>query len=390
MAYDFDALTDRRGTNALKWDVTENELPMWVADMDFKTAPEIVEALQKRVEHGIFGYTVVPEEWYQAYINWWKEQHGFTMKQDWLMFCTGVVPAISSVVRKLTTPAEKVLIQTPVYNIFFNSILNNGRRVLENPLKYDGESYYIDFVDLEQKLSDPQTTLMILCNPHNPVGKIWDKDTLAQIGELCAKHHVLVLSDEIHCDVVDPGYGYTPFAAASEICRDISITCLAPTKAFNLAGLQTAAICVPNEAIRSRVNRAINTDEVAEPNAFAVEGAIAAFTKGKPWLEELRNYLFENKQFVKEYMEKEIPEVKVVPSKATYLLWIDCRGLPGSSSTISRYLRENTGLYLTAGHEFGMNGDHFLRMNIACPRGTLREGVKRLKQGISQYRRLQW
>ncbi|MCM1499270.1 MAG: pyridoxal phosphate-dependent aminotransferase [Clostridium sp.] len=385
MAYDFDTLTDRRGTNALKWDVAENELPLWVADMDFKTAPEIAEALQKRVEHGIFGYTVVPDEWYQAYISWWREQHGFTMKQDWLMFCTGVVPAISSVVRKLTTPAENVLIQTPVYNIFFNSILNNGRRVLESPLSYDGENYHIDFADLEQKLSEPQTTLMILCNPHNPVGKIWDGDTLAKIGELCAKHHVAVLSDEIHCDITDPGYEYTPFAAVSETCRNISITCIAPTKSFNLAGLQTAAICVPNEAIRSRVNRAINTDEVAEPNAFAVEGAVAAFTKGKPWLNELRIYLFENKQFVKKYIEKEIPKVKVVPSKATYLLWIDCSRLPGSSVTLARYIRENTGLYLTAGAEFGKNGDSFMRMNIACPRETLREGLERLKQGIIQY-----
>ncbi|MCM1536878.1 MAG: pyridoxal phosphate-dependent aminotransferase [bacterium] len=385
MAYDFDTLTDRRGTNALKWDVAEHELPMWVADMDFKAAPEIIEALQKRVEHGIFGYAVVPDEWYRAYIQWWEEQHGFSMKRDWLMFCTGVVPAISSVVRKLTTPAENVLIQTPVYNIFFNSILNNGRRVLESPLKYGGGGYRTDFADLEQKLADPQTTLMILCNPHNPVGKIWEKDTLAQIGELCAKHHVTVLSDEIHCDIVDPGYAYTPFAAASKLCQDISITCIAPTKTFNLAGLQTAAICVPNEALRSRVNRAINTDETAEPNAFAVEGAVAAFTKGKPWLEELRSYLFENKQFVKEYVEKEIPEVKVVPSKATYLLWIDCSGLPGNSAMLSRYIRENTGLYLTAGEEFGGDGGHFLRMNIACPRETLREGMKRLRQGIRQY-----
>lgn len=385
MAFDFDTLTDRRSTNALKWDVAENELPMWVADMDFKTAPVIVEALQKRVEHGIFGYATVPDEWYQAYINWWKEQHGFTMERDWLMFCTGVVPAISSVVRKLTTPAENVLIQTPVYNIFFNSILNNGRRVLESPLKYDGENYNISFEDLERKLADPQTTLMILCNPHNPVGKIWDQETLARIGELCAKHHVTVLSDEIHCDITDPGCEYTPFATASEICRDISITCLAPTKAFNLAGLQTAAICIPNEAVRSRVNRGINTDEVAEPNAFAVEGAVAAFTKGKPWLDALRLYLGKNKQFVKEYMEREIPKVKVVPSKATYLLWLDCHELSGDSIMLSRYIRENTGLYLTAGREFGADGDGFLRMNIACPHETLKEGMKRLKQGVLQY-----
>jgi cystathionine beta-lyase len=382
MAYDFDKIVDRSNTNSMKWNVAEGELPMWVADMDFETAPAIMEAISKRAQHGCFGYTEIPDAWYQAYIDWWKIRHDFTMEKDWLMFCTGVVPAISSIVRKLTTPAEKVLVQTPVYNIFFNSILNNGRQVLESPLVFDGNAYHIDFEDLEKKLADPQTTLMILCNPHNPIGKIWDKATLERIGALCAKHHVIVLSDEIHCDLTDPGRGYIPFASVSDICRDNSITCIAPTKTFNLAGLQTAAISVPNSVIRHKVWRGINTDEVAEPNAFAVDAAIAAFTKGADWLDALRAYIYENKQYAVQYVKEQIPEVEILSSEATYLLWIYCKDLPGSSREIAHRIRKKTGLFLSAGSGFSGDGDRFLRLNIACPRALLKDGMERLKRGV--------
>ena len=385
MKYDFDTPINRRNTNSLKWDVGENELPMWVADMDFPTAPEIREAIQNRAAHGVFGYTIVPEEWYQAYIGWWQRRHGFTMEKDWLIFCTGVVPAISSVVRKLTTPAEKVLIQTPVYNIFFNSILNNGRQVLESPLQYKDGQYEIDFEDLEQKLSDPQTSLMILCNPHNPVGKIWDRDTLARIGELCAKHHVTVLSDEIHCDLTDPGREYIPFASVSEDCRENSITCVAPTKAFNLAGIQTAAVMVSNPALRHKVWRALNTDEVAEPNVFAVEAAVAAFTKGEAWLDELRQYIFENKKRTAEFVGEHIPQLRVVPSSATYLVWLDCSRIAGVTDEAAQYIRKTTGLYLSEGGQYGSCGKNFLRLNVACPRSVLEDGLARLRKGIVSY-----
>lgn len=385
MTYDFDTPTERRNTNSLKWDVAEGELPMWVADMDFQTAPEIREAIMKRAEHGIFGYSVIPDAWYEAYIQWWKMRHGYTMERDWLIFCTGVVPAISSIVRKLTTPAEKVLIQTPVYNIFFNSILNNGRQVLESPLRYDGKEYRIDFADLEEKLSDPQTALMILCNPHNPTGKIWDRQTLEKIGALCSRHHVTVVSDEIHCDLTDPEESYVPFASVSETCRQISITCMAPTKAFNLAGLQTAAVSVPDEVLRHKVWRALNTDEAAEPNAFAVEAAVAAFTRGADWLDALRDYLYENKKLAEEYIEKEIPDVRAVASQATYLLWLDCSGLIGCGREAAGFLRRETGLYLSEGSQYGGNGADFLRMNIACPRAVLKDGLERLKNGLAAY-----
>ena len=326
----FDYTPDRRNTNSLKWDTIPPEvLPLWVADMDFPTAPCIREALERRVSHGVFGYNIVPDSWYKAYISWWKRRHAFTMDKDWLMYVTGVVPAISSIVRKLTTPNENVLIQTPVYNIFFNSIINNGARVLESPLVYeeDTHTYRIDFADLEQKLSDPQTSLMILCNPHNPVGKIWDRETLQQIAELCAKYHVTVISDEIHCDLTVPGKAYVPFQSVSETARRISISCLAPTKCFNIAGLTTAAVSVPDPFLRHKVWRAINTDEIAEPGSFAIQAAEAAFNDGEPWLVELNQYIEENRQMVLRFFKAELPEISIVPAEATYLMWLDCSEL---------------------------------------------------------------
>ncbi|RKJ03137.1 pyridoxal phosphate-dependent aminotransferase [bacterium D16-54] len=385
MSYIFDELVNRRNTHSLKWDVKEHELPMWVADMDFQTAPEIQEAIRERVSHGVFGYSIVPEEWYQAYMGWWERRHHFSVEKEWLVFCTGVVPAISSMVRKLTTAGENVLVQTPVYNMFFNSIVNNGRNIAENPLRYDRNTYQMDFEDLERKLSDPQTTLMILCNPHNPVGRIWSREELEQVGELCRKYHVTVISDEIHCDLTSPGQEYIPFASVSENCKNNSITCMAPTKAFNLAGLQTAAVAVPNPNLRHKVWRGLNTDEVAEPNSFAVEAAVAAFTKGEAWLDDLREYIQENKNFAEDFLKKEVPQIKQVSSQAAYLLWLDCRDMHGCAGEFTQYLREHTGLYLSEGKQYGENGSSFIRMNIACSRSQLEDGLKRLAEGVRGY-----
>ena len=385
MPYNFDEPVNRRNTHSLKWDVKEQELPMWVADMDFQTAPEIQKAIRERAAHGVFGYSIVPEEWYQAYMGWWERRHHFSMEKEWLVFCTGVVPAISSMVRKLTTAGENVLVQTPVYNIFFNSIVNNGRNIAENPLRYDGNTYQMDFEDLERKLSDPQTTLMILCNPHNPVGRIWSREELEQVGKLCRKYHVTVISDEIHCDLTSPGQEYIPFASVSENCKNTSITCMAPTKAFNLAGLQTAAVAVPNPNLRNKVWRGLNTDEVAEPNSFAVEAAVAAFTKGEAWLDDLREYIQKNKNFAEDFLKKEVPQMKQVPSQATYLLWLDCREMHGCAAEFTQYLRKHTGLYLSEGKQYGENGSSFIRMNIACSRSRLEDGLKRLAEGVRGY-----
>ncbi len=384
MKYNFDTAPDRRNTASMKWDVKESELPMWVADMDFATAPEIIEAFSERVKHGVFGYSLVPDEWYEAYISWWQNRHGLTIERDWLIFCTGVVPAISSIVRKLTTPNENVVILTPVYNIFFNSIINNGCRVLECPLSYDADnrSYDIDYDDLEKKLSDPQTRLMIWCNPHNPVGKIWDRKTLAKVGGLCKKYGVTVLSDEIHCDIVRPGEAYIPFASASDTCKDISITCISATKAFNLAGLQSAACVVANPFLRHAVWRALNTDEVAEPNFLATIAATTAFEKGGEWLDELCEYLFENRNYVEDYIEKNIPKLHVIKADATYLVWIDISEVFESGIEAYEFIKEKTGLIICEGDEYGEAGKHFIRLNIACPRERVEDGLNRLKRAV--------
>lgn len=379
MTYDFDTVTDRRSEFSMKWDVADGELPMWVADMDFKTAPEIIEAIIKRAEHGIFGYTDVPARWKNAVISWYKKRHSLSIEYDSLMFSTGVVAAISSLVRKLTTPNENVVVLTPVYNIFFNSIINNGCRAKECPLIYDGEKYEINWTDFEEKLSDKQTTLFILCNPHNPTGTIWDRETLARIGALCKKYHVTVISDEIHCDITDPGYDYVPFASVNDECKYNSVTCIAPTKTFNLAGLQTSAVYVPDEYLFHKVWRALNTDEVAEPNVFAMTASIAAYEHGEKWLDELREYLYLNKKAVRGFIEKNIPEIKVVNSHATYLLWLDCSKICDNADALDDDIRAKTGLYLSKGSAFGTGGEAFLRMNTACPRRTLDNGLTRLK-----------
>lgn len=380
----FDTIIDRRNTQSYKWDVQENELAMWVADMDFETAPEIIEALKKRVDHGIFGYSIVPDEWYDAYINWWDKRHHFKMDKDWLIFCTGVVPAISSTVRKLTSPAENVVVITPAYNIFFNSIYNNGRNIVECELKYEQGKYELDYEDLEKKCADPQSTLLILCNPHNPTGIIWTKDQLIKIGEICNRNHVTVLSDEIHCDLTLPQTEYTPFASASAICEQISVSCIAPTKTFNIAGLQSAAVCIPNEVLRHKVWRALNTDEVAEGNVFAADVAIAAFEHGQEWLDELREYLARNRQVAQDYIRDYIPVLHAVKGEATYLLWIDCKALHMSSDTLAEVIRQKTGLYLSEGCEYRGDGRDFLRMNLACPLSRLEDGLDRLKCAVEE------
>jgi len=388
VSHAFDKVTDRRGSFSMKWDVGENELPMWVADMDFETAPAVLEALHRKVDRGIFGYTVVPDEYRQAVSSWWSRRHQFPMELDWILFATGVVPAISSIVRKMTDVGENVLIQPPVYNIFYNSIRNNGRNLLENRLIYKDGEYSIDFEDLEHKLAEPQTTLMILCNPHNPIGKVWDRATLSRIGELCAKYQVLVLSDEIHCDLTDPGVEYNPFASVSSICAENSITCIAPSKAFNLAGLQAASVVVPTPYIRHKVNRGLNTDEVAEPNAFAMEATIAAFTQGETWLDELREYIKENKSIAAEYIFQHIPQIRVIQSKATYLLWMDCHRITNDTDRLCDVLRSETGLNLSSGSAYGQNGAAFLRMNLGTQQSRVLDGLERLKQGVQRYEEL--
>ena len=384
--YDFDKLTDRFGTLSYKWDVKDGELPMWVADMDFEVAPPIKRAILERAEHGIFGYTAMPDEFFESVSAYWSRRHGYAIPVSDMIYSNGVVAAISSIVRRLTEPAENVLIQAPVYNIFYNSVLNNGRRVLSSDLVYDGEEYSIDFEDLESKLADPQTSLMILCNPHNPVGRIWTKDELARIGELCHKHGVTVLSDEIHCDITDPRDGYTPFAAVNDVCRQISVSAIAASKTFNIAGLQSACLFAADPVLRHKVWRGLNNDEVGEPNAFSMSANIAAFTECDGWVDGMLDYVFENKRIAADFINSEIPGMRAAYSRATYLLWIDISGVADDSVDFCDKLREATGLYLSDGAEYGECGRRFVRMNLATQRSRVLDGLERLKRGAEIYK----
>lgn len=380
----FDKITNRLNTNSIKWSGDENELPMWVADMDFEAPEEVSNALIERAAHKIYGYCDIPSDWNEAIVNWRLKRYNHKIDKDDLLYCTSVIASISSTVRKITSPGENIVIQTPVYNIFYNCILNNGRNVLESPLVYENGVYSINFKDLEEKLSNKQTSMMILCNPHNPIGRAWSKEELAKIGELCHKYNVVLLADEIHCDLIDPSLVYTPFSSVNEVCKNISITCSSPTKTFNLAGLHTSYIYISNPYLKHKVWRAINTDEVAEANIFAVTGATAAFTYGGAWLDELREYIYQNKLDFINMVEKELP-VHIIRSNATYLLWVDCSKICSDTLELVDFIKAETGLRVTAGKVYGECGKTFIRVNIATQNVRVKEGAKRFIEGIKAY-----
>lgn len=388
--YDFTSIIPRRNTDSVKWDVKPNELPMWVADMDFKVAPEILDAMRKKVDLGIFGYEEPHDDYFDAVASWYTKEHHATPKKDWLFLSTGVVPTISSSVRRVTNVGDNVLVQAPVYNIFYNSIVNNGRHVLSSDLVYDATThqYHIDFDDLETKLAEPLTTMMILCNPHNPIGKVWTKDELIKINQLCIKHSVTLLSDEIHGDLVFKGTDYTPMFSLPENLIQNIIVCVSPSKTFNVAALHAATVIIPNEALRNKVNRGINTDELGEPNLLAIPGTIAAYTKAGRWVHELREQIRTNYETVTSFCESNIPDVTVVPSTATYLVWIDVSKLTSDSAQLESFIRQETGLYVSAGTVYGGNGNLFLRMNIASPTSMVADGLQRLKNGVAQFKQV--
>lgn len=386
MKYDFDEIEIRRDTNSYKWDSTDNEaiLPMWVADMDFRTAPAVVDALMKRVEHGIFGYVKVPAAYYDAIRNWFRRRHGWSVEKDWILFTTGVVPALSAIIKALTHPGDKVLVQTPVYNCFFSSIRNDQCEMVTNPLIYRDGTYSIDFDDLEKKASDPQVKLLLLCNPHNPAGRVWTKEELTRIGEICLRHDVLVVADEIHCELVYPEHTYIPFASLSEEFLYNSVTCTSPSKAFNLAGLQVANIFAADPEIRKKIDKALNVNEVCEINPFAVEALIAAYNEGEEWLDQLKAYLLDNYNYLKAYLKENLPQLSVLPLEGTYLVWVDCSVLKQSSKEIVSMLLEKEKLWVNEGTMYGEAGEGFIRINIACPRPLLIDGMGRLKRALKE------
>lgn len=384
MQYDFDKLISRRGTNSYKWDSAKSGdvLPMWVADMDFQTAPAIVDALRKRVDHGIFGYTLVPESYYEAVTDWFARRHGWKIHRDWIIYTSGVVPAVSAVIKALTSPGDKVLVQTPVYNCFFSSIRNNGCEVVSSPLLKTGDTYVMDFDDLEQKAADEKVKVMLLCNPHNPVGRVWSREELVRLGEICIRHGVTVISDEIHCELVFPGYHYTPFASISENFLQHSVTCISPSKAFNIAGLQIANIVCSDSERRMKIDRAININEVCDVNPFGVVATIAAYREGEEWLEQLILYLKANYDYLKAWFEQNLPQFPVTKLEGTYLVWVDCSVLGLTSDQIEEELLEKEDLWVNSGSMYGKAGDGFIRINIACPRSRMIEGLERLKKGL--------
>ena len=373
--YDFESVIDRKGTNSLKWDFFGDDLPMWVADMDFMVAPAIQKAVMKRASHPVFGYTVVPDELFDAYIGWWDRRYGFRMSREEMAYSIGVMPSISSMIRCLTDVGDEILIQSPVYHVFYYVIEDNGRKVLENELIYENGEYRIDFDDLDENLS--KVKMMILCNPHNPIGKIWSREDLARIDELCKSHGVILISDEIHCDLTDPGVKYNPFMPSDNV-----VTCISPSKSFNIAGFQSSVIHTKNKELLEAIKNQMHIDNSDSCNVFAVTAVMAAYNDSEDWLDELKEVLYENKQTVKEFLASELPVVKLVECDATYLLWLDCSALRMPSKALSGFLRQNQGLFLSAGSDFGRNGDDFLRMNIACPPELLSEGLMKLKAGV--------
>lgn len=376
MKYDFDKTIDRRATNSYKWDsAPEGVLPMWVADMDFRTASAIIDALQKRVAHGIFGYTRVPDAYYGAVTSWFSRRHGWDIDREWIIYTSGVVPAVSAVIKALTVPGDKVIVQTPVYNCFFSSIRNNGCEIVSNPLRRTADTYEMDFDALERCAADPRAKVMLLCNPHNPAGRVWTPDELTRLGNICLRNGVTVVADEIHCELVYQGFKYTPFASLSDAFLHRSVTCVSPSKAFNIAGLQIANIVAFDNDLRSRIDKAININEVCDVNPFGVAATIAAYNEGEEWLNQLVDYLHSNYEAMAEFCRRELPEFPITRLEGTYLVWMDCSSLGMPSDALEHALLDDARLWLNAGTMYGAEG--YMRWNIACPRSVMLDGLNR-------------
>ena len=387
MEYDFSRPTERRGTDSYKWDSAPETdiIPLWVADMDFETFPGITEALQRRVAHGIFGYTRVPEAYYEAVCNWFGKHHGWHINREDIIYTSGVVPAVSAVIKALTLPGDQVIVQGPVYNCFFSSIRNNGCEMVSNSLIYNKEElhYEIDFDDLERKLAHERARLMLICNPHNPGGRVWTRDELTRVAELCHKYSVRVVSDEIHCELTLYDNEYVPFGSLPDELSRGSITCCSPSKAFNTAGLQIANIVCRDTEVRNRIDRAININEVCDVNPFGVIALQAAYSdEGYEWLTQLRAYISSNYDLLRERFARELPKCKVMRMEGTYLAWIDCSELHIPSDEIEEMLMHENKVWVNAGSMYGTEGAAFIRINMACTSELLNEGITRIVNGL--------
>ena len=389
--YNFDECPSRQGTESVKWDLYPGTLPMWVADMDFRIAPEIQQALQKRLDHGVFGYELLPDSYFEVMGRWFSSRHGWEgIGRENIVPTTGVIAAYSAAIKAMTQPGDKVMVMTPCYNAFFPAIRNNKCLQQDCPLQYDGKHFIVDW-DLFEKLA-ADCRVLLLCNPHNPVGRVWTREELLLMAEICRRNNVFVISDEIHCELTYPGHDYTPWATLPEEYVKNSVSCISPTKAFNIAGIQIANIYAADPAVLAKMDRAINDNECCDVNVFGATALQAAYGQGGPWLDELRNYLYHNARTVCCYLEDEMPQITCPPLEGTYLMWLNCRAalkpgepLEGFSERFANHLREKHGLVLSTGTIYGAAGEGFERLNIACPRTRLLEGLERLRDGIASW-----
>lgn len=384
----FDEIIDRKNTCSSKWDGTDSLfqkkdlLSMWVADMDFLSPRAITEAIIHRAEHGIFGYTFLSPKYYEAIINWFRRRHNWTIDKKWIFFAPGVLPGLSFSVQAFSIPGDKIIVQNPVYTPFYHIIKNNDRKRLLNPLKLSNGHYEMDFKDLRAKARHPRAKLMILCNPHNPTGRVWTKEELTTLGEICLENQILVIADEIHCDLVYPRYKYTPFASISDQFAQNSITCNSPSKTFNIPSLKVANIIIPNSQLQTKFNRIRQSHHITAPNCFASAVLEAAYNECEDWLDELILYLKKNLDYLKNFIKENIPEIEVIEPGGTYLVWLDFRNLGFNSHELTTIIFDDAKVALWEGGLFGKGGKGFERINIACPRAILKEGLNRIATAI--------
>ena len=383
--FNFDKLTERRSSGCYKWDnVPGDVLPMWVADMDFEAAPPIIEALRRRVDHGVFGYERVPDAYFESTINWFARRHGWHIERGWMLYTTGVVPALSAIIKALAAPGDGVVILTPVYNCFFSSIRNNGCHTAEVPLAVgvDGR-YHIDMDALEAAASRADARLLLMCNPHNPGGRVWTRDELIAVGDICRRHGVTVISDEIHCELLMPGQHYTPYGTLDDDLAADDVVCCSPSKCFNIAGLQAADIIVRRDDYRAAIDRAININETCDISPMGVASHIAAYNHGEPWLEELNRYIKANYDLLCERFRRDLPQVGVMPLEGTYLVWVDIRGTGLTSDDVTARLLDKGRVQVNSGSMYGDAGEGYIRINIATQRARLLDGLDRIVTALN-------
>lgn len=387
MKYDFDKIIERKNTNSVKWDTVKERfgsndiLPMWVADMDFEVAPEILEAIKKRTEHGIFGYTIRPETYYKSIMSWLRNRHNWEINREWIGFSPGVVPALAIAVLSFTDIGDKIIIQPPIYPPFFKVIKRNGRQIVENPLKLQGGKFVMDFDDLESKI-DSRVKMLMLCSPHNPVGRVWDKDELEKLSNICLRHNIIIVSDEIHSDIVYNGKKHIPIASLNEAVLQNTITFIAPSKTFNIAGLSTSATIIPNKKLREKFENTIESLEINSSNVFGIVALESAYKYGEEWLEELLKYLEGNINLLMDFARSNSHKVNITKPEGTYLAWLNFKKLNMKHDKLVEFMINKVKVGLNSGLDFGSQGEGFLRLNFACPRTLLEEGLNRIEKAL--------